>query len=156
MNFGVMLLFPRVLHMLPDDQDHILMAKRDPNFSKQPAPGSRIRGGASGFEVDTSSLNVFKVNLNNGGARVKLSGTNDTVDWIIDEAGEPFLRIDLDEPTNIKTIKRRKTRTKFEDVMSINTVTSPNMSFYSMEGPVTAIVTTHRGKDKLGAYILSF
>ena len=90
-----------ILHLLPDEPDHILMAKHDPNYQRRRGANTRVGGGSTNIAQDTSTLNIYKVSLKNGVGKTVFRGTEETVDWIIGTDGTPKIRIDEDgEETN--------------------------------------------------------
>ena len=91
-----------LLSTLPDDPDHILMARNSTSGrSSDIGRPSRIKG------EDAFAYSLFRVNLKSGRARRVESGTEDTRDWVVNAAGEAIVRIDVNRNQNLRKIYTR-------------------------------------------------
>jgi dipeptidyl aminopeptidase/acylaminoacyl peptidase len=92
--FNVVIGAGSLLHTLPDDEKHVLIAQYDPSWK----PGQNW--GTSNSRVKrataTGGYNLYLVDLYTGREIVRDKGEPSTIDWIIDTMGAAVGRVDFD------------------------------------------------------------
>ena len=141
-----------ILHMLPDEPNHILMAKHDPNFSKQRSQAQSRIGTSRSDSSTSATLNVYRVSLKTGLGKSVVDGNEDTSDWIADQSGTPVLRIDFSDRTNVKSIHKLAEKKKYVEVTRFDTDDTENIFIEGFAGDQRAIATSRVGKNTVGAY----
>ncbi|GAB4537089.1 MAG: S9 family peptidase [Parvularculaceae bacterium] len=88
--FGLSTGRPAILHLLPDDPEHILVAHLD-------VPAINMRN-------PYGKYNAFKLNLENGRAKRVAAANEHTVGWRANADGEIVVRIDYDANREVRSI----------------------------------------------------
>ena len=88
----------KIIHLLPEDDKHVLMARYDPfEFAADVTTSIGMSRLDNDDQEDFGGYSVYRVNVINGSVRVFAKSTNETADWVADAQGRVRLRLDYPE-----------------------------------------------------------
>ncbi|MEL6112091.1 MAG: S9 family peptidase [Pseudomonadota bacterium] len=140
----------QLLHRLPDDPEHVLIAQLEPDsgLEQRSAGPSRLGGRELG------GYSIYKVNLKSGRPKAFARGKPQTDDWVVGADGSPVLRIDVDERTKERVVldasaRRGKELKRYEETPGQGVAF--NIYGLSFDG-AHAVVSTVGGTGTTGLY----
>ncbi len=150
--FGATTTAGDLLHTLPDDPEHALIANLNDTFSG----AMRMSNIQDNDDLYRRGWSIYKVNLRNGREKKIVAGTTQTADYIVDSNGAPAFRIDYDEDKGKRLLRR------IEGVRKVTTIaefdqpkgaTAP-YSFAMSDDDSVLYAFGYHGRDTLGVYRL--
>lgn len=136
----------RLASTLPGDSNRVLMAR----WSALARTQERDKDTRLGRDEGTG-YSLLTVRLDSGSSGIAASGDESTVEWIVDDAGRPALRVDYNQRTRVTTLYGR--RGDSSRLTSMATIQEEPGGFkYGFvalaDAPGKAVATTASGADK--------
>ena len=108
------------------------------------------------WEGNANLYSLFDYSIDHGASNLAHArGTSDTLDWFVDDAGNPLARVDFDEDDDLFTIFTY--RDGEPEILFQEQVTNPQMRVVALTPQRDGLVYTARlpGSDEMTAHVLS-